>query len=46
MFEIRPQYSKPNVKIEISVAKATYVKSREVWSIYWMMSDLKWHRYA
>ena len=46
IFEIRPQYSKPNVKIEISVAKATYVKSREVWSIYWMMSDLKWHRYA
>ena len=31
--------------IEEAVAKATYVKSRGIWKIYWQRADLKWHRY-
>ena len=32
-------------KIEEAVAKATYVKSKKVWKVYWQRADLKWHRY-
>jgi len=45
IFEIRPVWNDPSTISEISVAKATYVKSQNVWKIYWMMSDLKWHLY-
>ncbi|OAV45134.1 DUF3024 domain-containing protein [Lewinella sp. 4G2] len=31
--------SYPNVKF-------TYVKSRNIWKIYWMRADLKWHAYT
>jgi len=31
--------------MEHAVAKATYIKSRRIWKIYWMRADLKWHRY-
>lgn len=31
--------------MEHAVAKATYVKSRKLWRVYWQRADLKWHRY-
>ncbi|HKL26212.1 MAG TPA: DUF3024 domain-containing protein [Desulfuromonadales bacterium] len=31
--------------MESPVAKATYVKIRKIWKIYWMRADLKWHGY-
>ncbi len=45
IFEIRPAWRHPEVKIEHSVAKATYVKTARIWKIYWKRADLKWHRY-
>ncbi len=27
------------------MAKATYIKSHEIWRVYWQRADLKWHRY-
>lgn len=45
IFEIRPRWKQPDITQEISVAKATYVKSREIWKLFWMRADLKWHRY-
>lgn len=27
------------------VAKATYVRSRDHWRVYWQRADLRWHRY-
>ena len=45
IFEIRPLLDKPEKKIEEAVAKATYVKSKRVWKVYWQRADLKWHRY-
>lgn len=45
IFEIRPQWDDPSTKIEGSVAKATYVRSRDVWKIYWKRADLRWHGY-
>jgi len=45
IFEIRPQWRDPEKKIEHAVAKATYVKKRGIWKVYWQRADLKWHRY-
>lgn len=42
---IRPAWDRPNEKIESAVAKATFVRSRQVWRIYWKRADLKWHLY-
>jgi len=46
IFEIRPRWDKPSVKIEESVAKGTYVKSKRKWKIFWQRADLKWHLYT
>ncbi len=45
IFEIRPQWDNPGKKIEIPISKATYVKSKNIWKLYWQRSDLKWHLY-
>jgi hypothetical protein len=45
IFEIRPLWNNPEKKIKEAVAKATYVKSKRVWKVYWQRADLKWHRY-
>ena len=46
IFEIRPVWrGDPKEKIEICIAKATYVKTHKIWKIYWQRVDLKWHRY-
>jgi len=45
IFEIRPRWDNPSVKIEESVAKATYLKAKRNWKIFWQRADLKWYRY-
>ena len=45
IFEIRPLWDNPEKIIEEAVAKATYVKTQEIWKVYWQRVDLKWHRY-
>jgi hypothetical protein len=35
----------PDEKRESPIAKATYVKSRRVWRVFWHRRDLKWHGY-
>ncbi len=45
IFEIRPAFNNPSEIIEQPVAKATFVKRSDIWKIYWMRADLKWHRY-
>ena len=27
------------------MAKATYVRSQNIWKVYWQRADLKWHSY-
>jgi hypothetical protein len=44
--EIRPLYNNPEVKIEEYIAKATWVKAKGYWKIFWERADLKWHSYA
>jgi hypothetical protein len=45
IFEIRSRWDNPKEKIENPVAKATYVKTQDIWKIYWQRADLKWHSY-
>jgi spore coat polysaccharide biosynthesis protein SpsF (cytidylyltransferase family) len=45
IFEIRAVWNNPEKKMEEPVAKATYVKRKNLWKVYWMKSDLKWHKY-
>lgn len=45
LFEIRPRFDKPDIKLELPFAKATYSKKEDVWKIYWLRANLKWYRY-
>jgi len=46
IFEIRPVWrGPPQERRESPVAKATYVRSRGVWRVFWQRRDLKWHSY-
>lgn len=44
--EIRPQWNKPEIIREFGVAKATYVKSKNYWKVFWKRADLQWHSYT
>ena len=45
LFETRPVWDNPSQKMESPVAKATYVKTQNLWKTYWMRADLKCHSY-
>lgn len=46
IFEVRPLWAgAPGKTMEQPIAKATYVKARGRWRIYWHRVDLKWHSY-
>ena len=45
IFGVRPHWRDPTEKIEEPIAKATYIRTRRLWNIYWLRADLKWHRY-
>ncbi len=45
LFEIRPMFKHPELTTESAYAKATYLKNKNKWNIYWMRSNLKWESY-
>lgn len=45
IYEIRPGLIKPDEITETPVAKATFVRTRNVWEIWLPQSGLKWHVY-
>ncbi|HEX7046619.1 MAG TPA: DUF3024 domain-containing protein [Gammaproteobacteria bacterium] len=45
IFEMRPHWQDRTRIMESPVAKATFVKTRRCWKIFWMRADLKWHCY-
>lgn len=45
LFEIRPEWKKPEIKHKYPFAKATFVRAQDRWKIYWQRADLKWHLY-
>ncbi|MBL4707060.1 MAG: DUF3024 domain-containing protein [Flavobacteriales bacterium] len=46
LFEIRPQWNDQSKKIQSSIARTKYVKSKKKWKVYWMPSNLKWTLYT
>jgi hypothetical protein len=46
IFEIRPVWRGPaDERHESAVAKATYIRARGTWRVFWQRPDLKWHGY-
>lgn len=45
VYEIRPVWRNESESMEHPVAKATFIKTRRVWKVFWMRADLKWHSY-
>ena len=45
IFEVRRHWEDSSKKLEHSIAKATYNKSKRNWKIFWQRADLKWHGY-
>jgi Protein of unknown function (DUF3024) len=46
IFEIRPPWrGHPGEKHESPFAKATYVRARGVWRVFWQRRNLKWRSY-
>jgi hypothetical protein len=45
VFEIRPQFSDPAVKQETPIAKATFVRTKGRWRVFWMRQDQRWQSY-
>ena len=46
VFEIRPKWDNPEIIKEHPIAKASFVKAKNHWKIFWMRADLKWHLYT
>lgn len=45
IFEIRPVWRAPEQKMEHAVARATFVRTKRVWKVFWQRADLKWNAY-
>jgi hypothetical protein len=45
IFEMRPDWQNPKLTMEHPVAKATLVRTKKRWRVFWMRRDLKWHGY-
>lgn len=45
LFEIRPQWDNPKIRHESPFAKATFVRTKGKWKVFWRRADLKWHIY-
>ncbi|MBS1490107.1 MAG: DUF3024 domain-containing protein [Bacteroidetes bacterium] len=46
IFEIRPQWKNPEIICEYEIAKTTFVKTKNLWKVFWMRSNLKWYSYT
>jgi len=45
LHEVRPRWDDASQKMIRPFAKAAYFKSRDIWRVYWLRADLKWHAY-
>ena len=42
---VRPAFDDKTRRITHPLAKAKWVGTRQVWRLFWMRADLKWHAY-
>jgi hypothetical protein len=45
IYEVRSRWDKEDVFFESPIAKATWVKTKNEWKVFWLRADLKWHGY-
>ena len=45
IIKVRPSWKDKTQFSEIQVAQVRWVASRQVWRLYWMWRDLRWHSY-
>jgi len=45
IYEIRPRWNKPDEQTRLPCAKLKFVRSQNVWKLYWHRADMKWHAY-
>jgi hypothetical protein len=45
IYEIRCRWDRTDEFFESPIAKATWVKTKNQWKVFWMRADLKWHVY-
>jgi hypothetical protein len=45
LYEIRPAWYNSKEILNLDYAKATYVKDKNTWKVFWQRADLKWHTY-
>ena len=46
IYEIRPQWNSPEITLEHPFAKTTFVKAKNIWKVFCLRADLKWHTYS
>ena len=46
VYEERPRWNKPEEWLSHGIAKFKYNRKQNVWKLYWMRQDLKWHLYG
>ena len=45
LFIVRPAFNRPGEHVEEAIAKLQYVRTHDVWQLFWKRADGKWHRY-
>ena len=45
LFFVRPAYNRPGQQVETPIAKLQFVRTQNVWRLFWKRADLKWHGY-
>lgn len=45
VYEIRPVWNNPNEFTKSPMAKLSYLKSQNIWKLYWQRANMKWVRY-
>ena len=45
IYEERPYWKNPKEWTSHGIAKFKYIKNQNIWKLYWMRQDLKWHLY-
>ena len=45
VYEERSRWDKPQEWTSSGIAKFKYIKNQNIWKLYWMRQDLKWHLY-
>jgi Protein of unknown function (DUF3024) len=46
LFLVRPVFQQPGAFSEESIAKLTFVRTRNLWRLFWKRADGKWHSYG